>query len=148
MSTPLSAGNFFILNTDSSRYILADSFAAIGDNVKTTDTDASADNNRISVSVDDKTGLYTFQRLDTVNTPSKGLYLASGNDATSGNPIVVWSGLAYSWQVTNCGPGVWDINAPGANSYWIDSKSAKDHTIELLTKASQGSRVQWQLIAA
>jgi hypothetical protein len=148
MSTELTAGNYFILNMDSSRYILADSSAYVGDNVKTTNTEASAAYNCISVSYDKETGLYTFQRLDTVNTPSKGLYLASGNDATSGNPIVVWSGLAYSWKVTNGGPGVWDINAPGYNSYWTDSKSVKDHTIELLHKNSQGSRVQWKLIPA
>jgi hypothetical protein len=147
MSTPLSSGNYFIFNVDSSRFILAKSTAKAVDSVKTTDTDASDADNRISVSYDKTSGQYTFRRLDTVNTPSQGLYLALGNDK-SGNPIVQWSGSSHLWSVSNDGPGLWNVISPGVNSYWSDSASASDHTIELVAKASQGDRVQWKLIAA
>jgi hypothetical protein len=140
MSLPLYPGTYLILNSDSSRYIAADSSSAEGRPVKTADTldNSNPDNNRFKVLCLDV--FYTLQNI------ASGLYLGVGTDE-SGNPIVAWRESMRWWEVSNSGIGIWDIMA-GADSYWCDYKDSSDHIVRQVSKADQGDHIQWRFIGA
>jgi hypothetical protein len=141
MSTPALRYNaFFIVNTNTSRYIVADSYSSPGTPIKTaTALDQSTpNNNRFTVTChDEKYGI-----MNVANNFS----LAPGKDSF-GNPVVVWSSSSYWWDAPTAGPGIWAIMQSFSNARWNDSQNASDHTIKLLSD-STGSGYEWQFIAA